>query len=368
MEMSYFQSYQIKAKKNDDPLNGVTTLDLVLIQKHILGLQSLETAYEIIAADINSDARTTATDLVDLRKLILGVVEEFPSNDSWRFVDATQEFADPSNPFPFREIISISNLSENQLDEDFVGVKIGDVNGNAIANSLLAESRSVAGTLSFEMEDVLMSEGQLIEVPVGASNFASISAYQFTMELNGIEFVGATSGAIEVSDANFGLIDANTVTTAWYTAEDVTSNDVLFTMTFRATGDVTLSEAIRLSSRVTETAAYTGLERLDVSLTFNTVGEGALLQQDINSFALMQNTPNPFDEVTQIGFELPQAGQATLTIFDVTGKTVSVMTEEYNAGYNEITLRKSDLGTSGVLYYQLESGDFTATRKMILID
>ena len=85
-------------------------------------------------------------------------------------------------------------------------------------------------------------------------------------------------------------------------------------------------------------------------------------------FVLLQNTPNPFDEFTAIGFELPQSGSATLTIFDVTGKTVSVLTENYGAGYNEITLRKSELGTSGVLYYQLESGDFTATRKMILID
>ena len=57
-----------------------------------------------------------------------------------------------------------------------------------------------------------------------------------------------------------------------------------------------------------------------------------------------------------------------MTVFDVTGKTVRVETGNYDRGYNEITLRKSQLGTSGVLYYQLESGDFTATRKMIVID
>ena len=45
-----------------------------------------------------------------------------------------------------------------------------------------------------------------------------------------------------------------------------------------------------------------------------------------------------------------------------------MMTETYNAGYNEITLRKSDLGTTGVLYYQLESGDNTATKKMVIIE
>jgi len=77
-------------------LNGVTTLDLVLIQQHVLGISALDSPFKIIAADINSDERVTAIDLVELRKLILGVYTELPQNDSWRFVDATQTFADRS--------------------------------------------------------------------------------------------------------------------------------------------------------------------------------------------------------------------------------------------------------------------------------
>ncbi len=356
-----FQSYEIAAKKNDDPLNGVTTLDLVLIQKHILRLQTLDDPYKIIAADINGNGRVAATDLADLRRLILGIISEFPSNDSWRFIDATQTFDDPENPFPFTEILSISSLGKNELDQNFIGVKIGDVNGNAIANSLISAGSRSVGRLALNIEDQSVNAGELIDVAIGSSNFDAITAYQFTMELSGLEFVGATSGAIEVSDVNFGRIDARTVTTAWHTPEGISTGDDLFTMTFRATESIELSEALAISSRITQAAAYnTNEDRLDVALEFNTIGEAG--------FVLLQNNPNPFDKVTRIGFELPVAGAATLTVFDVTGKTVSVMTETYNAGYNEITLTKNDLGTSGVLYYQLESGDFTATKKMILID
>ena len=49
----YFE-YEVEAEKNDNYLNGVSTLDLVLIQKHILGLQLLNSPYKVIAADINS--------------------------------------------------------------------------------------------------------------------------------------------------------------------------------------------------------------------------------------------------------------------------------------------------------------------------
>jgi hypothetical protein len=83
---------------------------------------------------------------------------------------------------------------------------------------------------------------------------------------------------------------------------------------------------------------------------------------------LYQNQPNPFEDITTIGFQLAEAGSARVTVFDVTGKIVALIQDQYSRGYNEITISKSDLRTSGVLYYQLESGDFTATRKMILID
>ncbi len=355
-----FSSYEIKAQKNDDYINGVSTLDLVLIQKEILGLQSLGNGYKLIAADINSDGKITATDLVDLRKFILGLTENFPSNNSWRFVDATQVL-DDENPWPFREQLSIQRLDANMYDQNFIGVKIGDVSGNAVANELLAGSRTASGKLTLQLDNATALKGELVEVSVSADNFTDISAYQFTMELSGLEFVGTTSGAIDVDESNFGLLDARTVTTAWISTEGVSSSDNLFTMTFRATQNVSLSDAFSISSRVTEAVAYTSSQdRLDVGVEFNSLAEAG--------FALQQNTPNPFAQYTRIGFELPQSGAATLTVFDVTGKTISVTTENYGAGYNEITLNKSELGASGVLYYQLESGDFTATRKMILID
>jgi len=354
------QSYDIKAEKNDDYLNGVSTLDLVLIQKHVLGLQRLDDPYLIIASDINNDGRVTASDLVDLRRLILGVVAELPSNDSWRFVDASHQFTSPELAFPFPEIVTIDNLSGNTPDQNFIGVKIGDVSGNAVANSLLSSGRSVAGKVALQIEDTRLAAGELVEVTMNSNNFAGISAYQFTMELSGLEFVGATSGGVEVSESNFAVLDANTVTTAWFSPEGVSASE-LFTLTFKATTDVTLSEGLSLSSRVTDAKAYTATsEIMDVVLEYSTAG--------VSGFVLGQNTPNPFDNVTTIGFELPVAGTATLSVFDVTGKTISVIENTYSAGYNTIELSKSTLGTTGVLYYQLESGEFTATKSMILID
>jgi len=81
---------------------------------------------------------------------------------------------------------------------------------------------------------------------------------------------------------------------------------------------------------------------------------------------LMQNEPNPFKESTTISFNLAKASKATLTVRDVAGKLIYTINGDYNAGLNTITLENLDV--AGVLYYSLEAEDYTATRKMIVIE
>ena len=66
--MAYGGTYEVIPEKNDDLLNGVTTYDLVLIQKHILGIDQFSSPYKVIAADIDHNNKLTAIDLVELRE------------------------------------------------------------------------------------------------------------------------------------------------------------------------------------------------------------------------------------------------------------------------------------------------------------
>jgi len=83
---------------------------------------------------------------------------------------------------------------------------------------------------------------------------------------------------------------------------------------------------------------------------------------------LYQNEPNPFLGATKISFYMPKAAKATLSIFDVSGKLVATRNIDAVKGTNTETFTREQLQTSGVLYYTLESGDFTATKKMIIIE
>ncbi|NNF33417.1 MAG: T9SS type A sorting domain-containing protein [Saprospiraceae bacterium] len=358
-----YNGYDISAVKDGDDTEGVSTLDLVLIQRHILGITSFDSPYKVIAADINSDRRVSGTDLVVLRKTILGIYKEFPTNNSWRFVEKAQTLTVDNALTDFNEVINIQDLDANMLNEDFTAVKIGDVNATAKTNArdLGTQTRS-AGTITIGLEEQNVTEGQLVDLTFSTNDFNKVYGYQFTLELNGLTIESVESGDANMSEANIGILDENTVTVSYSDMEGLGTSNNLFTLSAVATQSGTISNMISLTNSVLNSEGYVG-EGLDihtVDLTIN--GE------DAQSFRLDQNEPNPFDEVTVVGFELPSSGNATLTVYDVAGKIVTTVRGAYAQGYNEIKLNKEDLNTTGVLYYTLKSGEFSATKKMIIIE
>jgi hypothetical protein len=126
-------NYTLAPLRDTNDLNGVTTFDLLLISKHILALAPLDSPWKIIAADGNKNNSVTTFDIVEGRKVILGINSAFPANTSWRFFPASSIFPNPANPFANMppESISISNLQNNVTGANFWGVKIGDTNNSA---------------------------------------------------------------------------------------------------------------------------------------------------------------------------------------------------------------------------------------------
>jgi len=132
--MEIGEDYTISPSLLEGVDNGVSTFDIVLISKHILGTAPLDSPYKIIAADVNRSGSVTTLDIIQIRKLILRVETSFAQNTSWRFVPSSYVFPDPTNPWaePFPELINYNDLSPGQeIDLDFIGIKVGDVDLSA---------------------------------------------------------------------------------------------------------------------------------------------------------------------------------------------------------------------------------------------
>jgi hypothetical protein len=376
--------YSVTPYLNANPLNGVTTFDLVKISKHILNVDLLAGPYKRIAADVNRSGTITTLDMIQIRKLILNVITEFPNNTSWRFVDANYDFPESTNPWyeTFPELISENNLADDILDADFVGVKIGDVNGSAAANALASDDRNLNGIFNLQAEDIELKVGNTYTVAVTADNLNIIEGYQGTLQLNGADLIDIEYGIATAE--NFGLRYAaqGAITMSWNSSRNgltsVSTQDVLFSLVIRPTVDAELSDVISVNSRYTAAEAYgapsilaDGEEVLSLGIQFSESAATAA------SFTLYQNTPNPFVATTLIGFNLPasQAGRGDglisvlVTINDASGRVLTVIKGDYAAGYNTINVTKQMIkGTTGVLTYTVEAGEHRATKQMIVVD
>jgi len=120
-------SYFLRGFKNDDLLNGVNTLDLICIQRHLLGIDPFRRMDQYIAADINHDSHISVLDLIQLQKLILGKIKQFQNNTSWRFCSDKTDWTD-LNLEDFNEEVYLELLPSDTNVVNFVGIKIGDLN------------------------------------------------------------------------------------------------------------------------------------------------------------------------------------------------------------------------------------------------
>ncbi|MFT4758658.1 MAG: hypothetical protein ACI9XO_002611 [Paraglaciecola sp.] len=348
--------YTVTPSLDINPLNGVSTFDLVIMRKHILGTQLLSSPYKMIAADINNSGSITTLDMVNLRKLILQIETTFPNNTSWRFVETAYNFPQATNPWAeiFPEVVNVNNVNTPINNADFVAIKIGDLNGNAsTSQNLLGADDRFNGTLTINAENARLNAGEQVTVEFAAGETAG---YQFTLDFdqNALQLVDADAAKIE----NFGLTLLNEGAITASFNGDAAAN---FSLTFAAKADVTLSEALNISSRYTTAEAYTADgEVQNVELNFN----GTIASAD---FELYQNTPNPFRGETVIGFNMPTEGAANLSVQDVSGKVLMVIDRTFAKGYNQVIIDGATLPSTGVLYYTLKTGEATATRKMIMV-
>ena len=201
-----FADYQVAAYKEDDHVNGVSTADVIKIYNHLAGVEEFESPYKIIAADVTNDKRITIEDIAEMKSLIIGQQQVFKENEAWRFTSDLEEFFDVSNPWPFVEKMTISNLIVDLFDRDFTAVKIGDVTNDALAT---AESREQQ-VVELSIADKWLDKGDAFEMTVKAKSAHDIVGMQGTISLNNVD-VELTGDRFAIDDSDyFNNINTNT--------------------------------------------------------------------------------------------------------------------------------------------------------------
>ena len=369
--------YSVSALKNYDVLNGVSAIDIVLIQKHLLGIKEFDSGYDYIAADINNSQSVSALDMVELQRTLLGIKTEFFHNTSWRFINVNASPIDTINPWPFSEECKFNGPNYPFVTCDFAGVKVGDLNGTANPNSLIkAEDRTPDIFLPFGISDLHVNKDELFIFEVKAKDFHNINTMQLTWNFESLEFLSIESGALEIGDDFIGSqrISEGLLSMIWYELNEksVDDGETLFTMHFRASQSTNamLSELISLTDDITSIEAYRN-ENTRMGIAIDWDGAKA---DDKPIWNLEQNSPNPLAQETNIAFTLAIPSQVNLVITDINGIAIKRIQNTYEPGIHQVKIERSDLNASGVYIYEMTATPLDGTegyrsvKKMIVVD
>ncbi len=359
------KSYKVVSTKMDDYLKGVSTIDLVMIQRHILQLALLDNPYKIIAADINPDDFIKSSDLSSLRKVILGVDDGFPQQNNWRFVNKDFSFSDPSDPLSdlIEEEYNIPSLNTD-MNIDFVAVKIGDVNGNyapGILGNSLGSSRS---EMPFELSilDGPLDKGVHTSIPVKSTVAGELYGLQLTLDIHGLDVTDVSSDIIDIHDYHYDIQgDRLLISLDIPYGISIKSGDVIFNIDATSQTSGRVSDLLKLEDDRMAPEAYIGqklsVAKVDLRFDNNT--------SYMNDMELLGSTPNPWTNEVNISFSVPEGGDVLMNVYSLDGKKVYQMRSATVRGKNTIHMDRSAFAESGLLIYELIQGKYTAKGKMI---
>ncbi len=354
---------------NEEPAKGITTLDILLIQKHILGLQILPTPYDIIAADADNNQTISGVDIIQLQKIVLGTYDEFPNNNSFRFVDANYAFADPTNPFSstFPESADFFNL-QGSVEQDFVGIKVGDVNGSfqglagnnedPDGEAALIGERSVHNL--YVDNELLNPSSGFVHIPVYSDQFESLQALEMTIDASSANIVKVLPGRIDIEDKDYRITN-DELKISWVNTLpfSIAEADVLFTIVVQSDRAIDAQALIGMANDVNE--FYT--ENADIAnLRFVEYDEAL-------KAVLYQNVPNPWTDATVIEFEMVADAEYTFNFYTIDGRLLLSKNGFAPKGKNMIEVSKAELTVnSGVIVYEFTSGVRKLTKRMMLME
>lgn len=350
----------IRGERTLGALVGVTTFDLVLISKHILGIEPFTSLYQMVAADVNKSKSVTTFDIVETRKLILGIYDTFPSVPAWRF---SRPVADPSQVAAFNTLVDTYQVVLNNLNADrtlqnfpFVGIKYGDVNGSALFNAL--DDRYDGDPLLLGSEDRKLNAGEEAIIDLRFSKAARLEGWQMELaadpDLLQIE-------SVEGLPSDQYHLNGNSLSALWAdgAGRDYAAGEAMFSLKVKALHNTSLSEALSLTSERMKAEAYQANAANTRSRLLWYFGSP---EQDALFYA---PRPNPFADETDFNLFTKAYAPAYLEVFDQNGRLVFSNQYDLEPGMQSIRLQASALPGKGVFGYRIRVGNSVVSGRLI---
>jgi hypothetical protein len=345
----------ITGQRSDSPLNGFNTLDLALISRHTLALTPFTSFYQVVAADINRSGGLTNSDIIDGRKVLLGLVDSFPNNPSWRFIRPLVN-TDPNleswGRIQDNYRLEYQNTSGDTLSPnlDLIALKIGDVDFSADLRNV--SPRAAEPVLHLTSPSRAVKAGETVAVPFFARINQPVIGWQMALRIDPEQ---AELLHVEGIDQEHYRWQSD----GWLRmlrddgADKIYDNNTpLFILHLTARKATTIA-------RMIEQAADAPLDA-EIYVKDNNHFRASPLQWQAGTevqhspITVFPPTPNPFSTRPLWNIELLEAAPLHLEVFNSLGQSFFSLQQDYSAGYHTLEVPESVFGAPGIYFYALK--------------
>ena len=367
------RNYTVSPSKNNDVIKakGVDVLDVLQMQAHILNTTPLNSPYKIIAADVNGDNAVNIFDVILTKRLILGIDTSFPVNRLWAFVDSSQVFGNPLNPFPYNSTKSFSNLASNQVNQSFYGVKLGDVNFDWIPTSGQYSPTQIPGVVKLYYDTVIAEAGDVARLHIRVKDFKNLMGVQFTIGFDKdlFKFVRTENKLLPIQE-NDKFSENGAITFIWADGGNkVTTLDdgsAIFDLLLlkkhpKARADINLDQSYTPALAYGKNYSPYTLKKTD-----------GLILEKVRSIVVTEEKldirPNPSEGVLRLYILSKATKQVMLTITDNAGRTVLQKQIPLELGDNILALdvREQSNIAAGIYYLKIQGLENVGTKKLVI--
>ena len=314
---------------------------------------------------ITGNGTISALDASQILQFVVGIISDFGIERDWTFLPERRDFP---------------VLDADHTDQDFTGVLFGDVSGNWGESN---NPKGVGDGLDWiDIAEGSGAPGEIIRVPVTLKIPGDIVAADFDVTYNPdvLTAMYATTTDLTSEYILEHKATEGRMRVAMAGVEPIDRSGEFVEIVFQVSPHAELGETypVELNVRLNET-------RLPSIVSSVTAAAAAP-----TTYGLSQNYPNPFNPITTIHYALPDAGRKTqdtrqnssltpnflshvsLKVYNMLGQEVrTLVDEEKKPGYYTVTWDGTNENgneiPSGVYFYRLEVGDFSATKRMILM-
>ena len=203
--------YTLRPEKNDQADENVSVLDLNRLWAHLLAMDPLNDPFSILAGDVDHNALISEQDINAIHRIILQKDLAFEHCPSWRFVPADYTFPNPLMPYQpdFPETITLENVLFDIFDQNFTGIKTGDVAFEGDYPNMPLQLVTPAFILSDTT--IVCNEAGSLMIDLRVQDFTQLSGFQFSLnwDTTSLEFLSIDIfNLADFNDENINTVQA----------------------------------------------------------------------------------------------------------------------------------------------------------------